>query len=102
MESFDKLCAPNKILVQLFQPDGESTTKNYKSINEVSRIYNIPYGTLINIYYICNNKGGGKKKLLKKKYIHPKYVELLKRIRVFDNLNESLISNNEYFDSLLS
>jgi hypothetical protein len=97
----NKFCSKNKIFVQIFEPNGEVTVKNYKSLNEVSKSFNIPYSTLINIYYICTNKGGGKNKLAKKKYIHGKYVELLKHIRVFDNFNEDLMNNKDYFESLL-
>ena len=56
----NKFCSKNKIFVQIFEPNGEVTVKNYKSLNEVSKSFNIPYSTLINIYYICTNKGGGK------------------------------------------
>jgi len=96
VNDLNKLCTKEKILVQVIEPNGERTVKYFKSLNDVSKSYNIPYSSLINLYYICTNRGGGKNKLSKKKYIHSKYIELLKHIRVFDNLNEDM-NNNDYF-----
>ena len=98
---FEKLCDKNKFILVLLNEDGSDTRENVKSINEISKKTGIPYSTLINIYYVCTNKGGGKDKNLKKKYIQPKYRELLRHIRIFDSINEEMINNKEYFDILL-
>lgn len=98
---FEKLCDKNKFILVLLNEDGTDTRENVKSINEISKTTKIPYSTLINIYYVCTNKGGGKDKNLKKKYIQPKYRELLRHIRIFDTINEEMINNKEYFDGLL-
>lgn len=98
---FEKLCDKNKFILVLLNEDGSDTRENVKSINEISKKTGIPYSTLINIYYVCTNKGGGKDKNLKKKYIQPKYRELLRHIRIFDSINEQMINNKEYFDILL-
>ena len=98
---FEKLCDKNKFILVLLKEDGSNTKENVKSINEISKKTGIPYSTLINIYYVCNNKGGGKDKNLKKKYIQPKYRELLKHIRIFDTINEGMIDDKDYFDGLL-
>ena len=101
MSIFEKLCDKNKFILVLLNEDGSDTRENVKSINEISKKTGIPYSTLINIYYVCTNKGGGKDKNLKKKYIQPKYRELLRHIRIFDSINEEMINNKEYFDILL-
>lgn len=98
---FEKLCDKNKFILVLLNEDGTTTKENVKSINEISKKTGIPYSTLINIYYVCINKGGGKDKSLKKRYIQPKYKELLKYIRIFDTINEHMMDNTEYFDNLL-
>jgi len=98
---FEKLCDKNKFILVLLNEDGTDTRENVKSINEISKTTKIPYSTLINIYYVCTNKGGGRDKNLKKKYIQPKYRELLRHIRIFDTINEEMINNKEYFDGLL-
>ena len=100
-EIFNKLTNNNKIVLQLFNEDGTYTTEYVKSINDIQKKLNIPYSTLINLYYICTNKGGGKQKHIKKKYIHCKYIELLKHIRIFDSINEHLITNNEFIKQIL-
>ena len=98
---FDKLCDKNKFILVLLNEDGTDTRENVKSINEISKKTKIPYSTLINIYYVCTNRGGGVNKDLKKKYIQPKYRELLKYIRIFDTINEGMIDDKKYFDILL-
>ena len=95
-DEIDKLCDSQKFVLQLIKEDGTIQMEYFKSINEIQRKHNIPYSTLINIFYICSNKGGGAKKKDAKKYIHPKYTELLKRIRIFDHLNASIYDKNFY------
>lgn len=98
----NKLSTTNKIILQVIRDDGSYTVEYIKSINDLSKKLNIPYSTLINLYYICTNKGGGVKKANQKKYIHTKYIELLKRIRIFDSINEGQINNKEYFNRLMN
>ena len=100
--AFDKLTSNNKIVLQIIREDGSHTVEYLKSINDIKNKLNIPYSTLINVYYICTNKGGGKSKSAPKKYIHSKYLELLKRIRIFDTYNEDLMYNKPHFDKLLA
>lgn len=91
----------NKILLQIINTDGTITNEYVKSISVISKKLNIPYSTLINLYYICTNKGGGKNKNIKKKYIHNKYIELLKHIRIFDGYPTS-DDYNDFLNNLLS
>lgn len=98
---FNKLTNNNKIVSQLFNDDGTYTIENLKSINDIKKKLNIPYSTLINVYYICTNKGGGKEKHIKKKYIHNKYIELLKHIRIFDSMNEHLTLDKDFLKEIL-
>jgi hypothetical protein len=98
----NKLTGNNKIILQIFREDGSHTVEYLKSINDIKTKLNIPYSTLINVYYICTNKGGGKAKSAPKKYIHSKYLELLKHIRIFDTYNEELMYNKPHFDKLLA
>ena len=97
----NKLNPNNKIMIQHIKDDGSYTIEYVKSINDLSKKYNIPYSTLINIYYTCINKGGGKSKVEKKKYIQMKYIKLLEKIRIFDYLNEDLMNNKEFFNNIL-
>ena len=99
---FNKLNSNNKIIVQIFHEDGSYSVEHMKSINDVCKKFNLPYSTLINLYYICTNKGGGRNKCMKKKYIHSKYLELLKHIRIFDSFNNELMHDNEHILKLLS
>ena len=101
-EIFNKLTSNNKIVLQLFKEDGTYTIEHLKSINDIQKKLNIPYSTLINLYYICTNKGGGKHKHIKKKYIHSKYIELLKHIRIFDTINEHLTNDKEFLNFTLN
>jgi len=96
-----KLCNPNKIILQIINEDGSYKVEYYKSINEINKKLNIPYSTLINIYYTCISKGGGRNKIEKKKYIQMKYIKLLEKIRIFDYLNEDLMNNKEFFNNIL-
>jgi hypothetical protein len=96
-----KLAPNNKIMVQHLKDDGSYTVEYVKSINDLAKRYNIPYSTLINLYYICTNKGGGKTKNEKKKYIHTKYIMLLKKMRIFDSINEEQMLNHQYFNHLI-
>ena len=91
----------NKIMIQHINTDGSYTVEYVKSINDLSKRYNVPYSTLINLYYICTNKGGGKGKNEKKKYIHTKYIMLLKKMRIFDSINEEQMMNHQYFNHLI-
>ena len=97
----NKITNHNKIILQLLQPDGSYSIEYVKSICDINKKYNIPYSTLINLYYICTNKGGGKSKTDKKKYIHTKYIELLKHIRIFDALNEEKLHNKKFLKELM-
>lgn len=97
-EIFNKLTNNNKIILQLFKEDGTYTVEHLKSITDINKKLNIPYSTLINLYYICTNKGGGKQKNIKKKYIHHKYTELLKHIRIYDSMSEHLIYKNDFIN----
>ena len=83
----------SKIMLQIINPDGTSNIEYVKSISDISKKLDIPYSTLINLYYICTEKGGGKNKNVKKKYIHSKYIELLKHIRIYDSFNESFLND---------
>ena len=95
-----KLKPNSKIMVQHLKDDGSYTVEYVKSINDLAKKYDIPYSTLINLYYICTDKGGGKKKNEKKKYIHTKYIALLKKLRIFDSINEEQMMNHTYFNHL--
>ena len=97
----NKLNPNNKIMIQHIKDDGSYTIEYVKSINDLSKKYNIPYSTLINLYYICTNKGGGKQKNERKKYIHTKYIMLLKKMRIFDSINEEQMLNHQYFNHLI-
>ena len=96
-----QLCNPNKIILQIIDSDGSYKVEYYKSITDIKKKLNIPYNTLINIYYTCINKGGGKSKTEPKRYIQPKLIKLLEKIRIFDYLNEDLMNNKEFFNNIL-
>jgi len=91
------------MILQTLKIDCPSELIYLKNIKEIERYLEnkIPYSALINIYYICSNKGGGLTKKENKKHIHRKYIELLKKIRIFDVNNKDLIDNEEYFNKLL-
>ena len=98
----NKITKHDKIILQIIHTDGSYSVEYLKSICEINKKLNIPYSTLINLYYICTNKGGGKSKTDKKKYIHNKYIELLKHIRIFDSYNEEKMHNKEFLNELIS
>lgn len=100
---FNELEFKTNMILQTLKEDSTSDLVYLKNIKEIERhLQNkIPYSALINIYYICSNKGGGLTKKQNKKHIHRKYVELLKKIRIFDTNNKDLIDNHEYFNKLL-
>jgi hypothetical protein len=91
------------MILQTFKENSSPELHEFKNIKEIERYLEkkIPYSALINIYYICSNKGGGLSKKEHKKHIHRKYIELLKKIRIFDINNKELIDNEEYFNKLL-
>jgi hypothetical protein len=93
----------NRIILQIICPHGAKNITYCSSVKEVQRKLenNIPYSALINIYYICSNKGGGLDKKSQKKHVHKKYVNLLKTIRIFDENNNELIDDDEYFNKLI-
>ncbi len=100
---FNELEFKTNMILQTLKDDSTSDFIYFKNIKEIERhlLNKIPYSALINIYYICSNKGGGLTKKLHKKHIHRKYIELLKKIRIFDINNKDLIDNDEYFNKLL-
>ena len=100
-DEINKLCDNKKIILQLLKDDGTFQIEYLKSINEIQRKHNIPYSTLINIYYICGNKGGGAHKKDSKKYIHPKYMDLLKLIRIFDHMKDQNLYNKDFYNKLI-
>jgi len=97
-----KITNHNKIILQILNPDGSYSVEYVKSICDINKKFNIPYSTLINLYYICTNKGGGRNKTNKKKYIHSKYIELLKHIRIFDAMNEEKLHNKDFLNELMA
>jgi len=99
-EFLNKITNNNKIILQILNTDGSYSVEYVKSISDIHKRFNIPYSTLINLFYICTNKGGGRNKTNKKKYIHSKYIELLKHIRIFDAMNEDKIHNKDFLNEL--
>ena len=93
----------SRMIFQVINSDKSSRVTYVKSIKEIENQlkHQIPYNQLINIFYICSNKGGGKSKLETKKRIQRKYVELLKHIRIFDIHDSSLMHNEEFFQRLI-
>ena len=91
------------MILQIIKEDDSFETINFKNIKEIQRYFHdtIPYSALINIYYTCSNKGGGIDKKRQKKHIHGKYIQLLKRLRIFDANNKELMDNKEYFYKIL-
>ena len=94
----------NRMIFQVINSDHSSKVIYVKTLREIEKnlTFTIPYSALVNIYYICSNKGGGKNKLETKKRIQRKYVELLKHIRIFDIHDTSLMHNEEFFQRLIS
>jgi len=62
----NKITKHDKIILQIIQTDGSYSVEYLKSICVINKKLNIPYSTLINLYYICTNKGGGRNKAGKK------------------------------------
>lgn len=93
----------NNMILQTIKDDETKEITHFKNIKEIERFLEnkIPYSALINVYYTCSNKGGGANKKEHKKHIQRKYIELLKRIRIFDMNNKDLIDNEEFFNKLL-
>jgi hypothetical protein len=102
MSEIRSLTSPNKKVLQVIKQDGSYTIEYYKSLIDIGKKYDLPYNKLVNIYYICIQKGGGVKKDVKKRYIHHDNIALLNKIRIFDNYNFNEMSNDrEYFESLI-
>ena len=103
MTDLKKLEFKNNMLLQIIKEDQTKEIMHLKNVKEIQRYFDnkIPYQALINIYYICSNKGGGLTKKEQKRHIHKKYIQLLKQIRIFDINDQELIDNEEYFNKLL-